>query len=58
MRLSKSSMRSQLTWLAAIAATSILLAACGERVSKEEFEAVRRDLQAARSQVGSLETEN
>ena len=58
MRLSNSSTRSQLTWLAAIAATSILLAACGERVSKEEFEAVQRFLLAARSQVQSLETEN
>ena len=57
MRLSKSSMRSQFTWLAAIAASSILLAACGERVSKEKFEAVQGDLQAARAQVQSLETE-
>lgn len=52
-----SGMRSQFTWLAAIAATSILLAACGERVSKEKFEAVQGDLQAARAQVQSLETE-
>ena len=58
MRLSKSSLRSRFTWFAAIAATSILLAACGERVSKEEFVAVQRDLQAARSEVKSLETDN
>ena len=57
MRLSKSSMRSRFTWLAAIAATSILLAACGDRVSKEEFEAIQGDLQTARAQVQSLETE-
>ncbi len=43
MRLSKSGMRSQFTWLAAIAATSIRLAAWGERVSKEKFEAVQGD---------------
>jgi hypothetical protein len=47
-------MRSQFTWLAALAATSILLAACGERVSKEEFEVVQGDLQAARAQVQSF----
>ena len=57
MRLSKRSMRSPFTWLAAIAATSILLAACGDRVSTDEFEAVQGDLQVARSQVKSLETE-
>ena len=57
MRLSKVCMRFQLTWLAAIAATAILLTACGEQVSQEEFEAVQRELETARSQLQSLETE-
>ena len=57
MRLSKTNMRTRFAWVATIAATAMLLAACGERVSTEEFEAVQGDLQAARAQVQSLETE-
>ena len=47
----------KLTWLLVLAAVPVLLAGCGEGVSKEEFEAVQTDLQAARSQVQSLEAE-
>ena len=43
--------------LAPLAAIAFMLAACGGGVSEEEFEAVKRDLEAARSQVQSLEVD-
>ena len=43
--------------LLVLAALPILLAGCGGGVSEEEFEAVQRDLQSARSQVQSLEAQ-
>ncbi len=50
--------RSRYTWLSALAVAFALTAACGERVSKEEFDAAQHDLRAALSQVDSLETAN
>ena len=45
------------TWLAPLAALTILLAACGGGVSDEEFAAVQFDLQAQQAQVQQLEAE-
>ncbi len=42
--------RFKLTWLAMLAVLPILLAACGDGVSDEEFAAVQGDLQAAQAQ--------
>lgn len=49
--------RSQLSRLAILVATPILLAACGGGVSEEEFDAVLSDLRAQESRVQGLEAE-
>ncbi len=57
MRLLHGRINSKLTWLAALLALPILLAACGGGVSQEEFDAVQEDLLAAQARVQSLETQ-
>ena len=55
MRLLYGRIRAKLTWLATLLALPILLTACGNGVSQEEFDAVQGDLQAAQAQAAVLQ---
>ena len=50
-------LKSYVGWLNVLAPVSILFFACGGGVSEQEFETVQRDLEAAQTQVLSLQAE-